>query len=209
MEHVGSASMRWPASHGQTYSYTVRPATMVRTTRPCSARLVERRVLAARLEPSRIEHPGLVEVDDDEVGGRARPQRAAGQARAARPARVDIASSSGQQADLAVVDQPQPAASRVSSPIAPAAASAKGRRLVSTSCGSWSETMTSIEARRQRLDQRQAVVLGAQRRRELEEGAVGADVVLVERQMVDRGAAVTGRPASLARREHVAAIPRR
>ena len=41
----------------------------------------------------------------------------------------------------------------------------------------------------QRLDHRHAVVLGAQRRRQLEEGAVFADVVLVQRQMVDRDAA--------------------
>ena len=39
----------------------------------------------------------------------------------------------------------------------------------------------------QRLDHRHPVVLGAQRRRELEEGAVVADVELVQRQVVDRG----------------------
>ena len=38
-----------------------------------------------------------------------------------------------------------------------------------------------------RRDQRLAVVLGAQRRRQLQEGAVGADVVFVQRQMIDRG----------------------
>jgi hypothetical protein len=37
-----------------------------------------------------------------------------------------------------------------------------------------------------RRDHGQPVVLGAQRRRQLEEGAVGADVVLVQRQVVDR-----------------------
>ena len=37
------------------------------------------------------------------------------------------------------------------------------------------------------VEQRLPVVLGAQRRRHLEEGAVGADVVLVQRQMIDRG----------------------
>ena len=40
----------------------------------------------------------------------------------------------------------------------------------------------------QRLDHGHAVVLGAQRRRELEEGAVVADVEFVERQVVDRDA---------------------
>ena len=46
----------------------------------------------------------------------------------------------------------------------------------------------SIVPSLQRLDHRQPVVFGAQRRRELEEGAVLADVVLVERQIVDRDA---------------------
>ena len=75
----------------QTYSYTVRPATMVRTTRPCSLRLVERRVLAFRLELGGVEHPGRVEVDHDHVGRAALPQRC----RPARPrisaGRLDIA----------------------------------------------------------------------------------------------------------------------
>ena len=39
----------------------------------------------------------------------------------------------------------------------------------------------------ERLDQRDAVLLGAQRRRHLEEGAIGADVDLVQRQVIDRG----------------------
>ena len=54
-------------------------------------------------------------------------------------------------------------------------------------------------ALRQRLHHREPVLLVAQRRRELEEGAVVADVVLVQRQRVDRDAAVTPKPSSLAR----------
>ena len=50
---------------------------------------------------------------------------------------------------------------------------------------------------RQRLDHRLPVVLVAQRRRELEEGAVVADVVLVERQIVDRDAAGDRQPRRL------------
>ena len=38
----------------------------------------------------------------------------------------------------------------------------------------------------ERGDQALAIGLAAQRRRELAEGAVGADVVLVQRQMIDR-----------------------
>ena len=49
--------------------------------------------------------------------------------------------------------------------------------------------MTSISAIGQRFGQRHAVLFGAQRRRDLEEGAVVADVGFVEGQMIDRGAA--------------------
>ena len=48
--------------------------------------------------------------------------------------------------------------------------------------------MISISPLVQRLDHGDAIVLGAQRRIELEEGAVFADVVFVERQVVDRDA---------------------
>ena len=75
----------------------------------------------------------------------------------------------------------------VSMPMAPGAASANGKRLVSTSWGLWSDITTSIRPDRQRFYQRLAIVLGAQRRRQLAEGAVGADVVLIQREVVDRG----------------------
>ena len=53
-------------------------------------------------------------------------------------------------------------------------------------------------------DQRLPVVLGAERRRHLEEGAVGADVVLVQREMRDRGAGGDAVPGKLgaAERRH-------
>ena len=47
--------------------------------------------------------------------------------------------------------------------------------------------MTSISPSASACDQNLAVVFGAQRRRHLEEGAVGADVVFVERDVIDRG----------------------
>ena len=46
----------------------------------------------------------------------------------------------------------------------------------------------------ERLDQRQPLVLAAQRRVEFQEGAIVADVDLVEREMVDRDAAGDGEP---------------
>ena len=80
------------------------------------------------------------------------------------------------------------AASSVSRPMAPSEASAKGWRLTSVSCGSWSEWMMSmVPARRPSII---ACRSSSERSggRQLEEGAVGADVVLVERQIVDRDA---------------------
>ena len=158
---------------------------------------VEGRVLGARAERLGVEHPGHVGIDHDQVGRRAggeapdlepedfgRPAwRARGRGRAGRRRRNGTRRSA--------------AGSIVSRPTAPSAASAKGWRLVSTSCGSWLETITSIDAVGDALDHRPPVVLGAQRRRQLEEGAVGADVVFVERQMVDRDAAGDGKAAGL------------
>ena len=59
------------------------------------------------------------------------------------------------------------------------------------------DTITSMSPLAQRLDHGRPVVLGAQRRPQLEEGAVGADVVLVQGQMVDRDAAGHRQPACL------------
>ena len=59
--------------------------------------------------------------------------------------------------------------------------------------------MTSIEPVGQRLDQREAFVLAAQRRVQLQEGAVVADVDFVEGEIVDRDAAGDGEAGSRAR----------
>ena len=52
-------------------------------------------------------------------------------------------------------------------------------------------------AARHALDHGAAVVLRAQRRLHLEEGAVGADIVLVEREVIDRHAAGDGQAHEL------------
>ena len=90
------------------------------------------------------------------------------------------------------------AASRA--PMAPSAASAKGRRLPSASCGIVGRDDHVDIAAGDALDHGAAVVLGAERRPHLEEGAVGADVVLVQREVVDRDAAGDGQAASPWRR---------
>ncbi len=46
--------------------------------------------------------------------------------------------------------------------------------------------MMSMSPDGDRATKRDAVVLAAQRRRQLEEGPIGADVVLVQRQVIDR-----------------------
>ena len=118
-----------------------------------------------------------------------RPSSRAGQA--------VIASMMRENGTLAERVRPKAAENRVSRPMAPNAASEKGRRLVSAFCGSWPETMTSMVPSATAGDQSVAIVLAAQRRRQLEEGAVGADVVLVEHQMIDRDAARYRKAAGL------------
>ncbi len=90
-----------------------------------------------------VENPRLVKVDDG-MSARApgfsvpasRPKITAG--------RVDRASISRISGPSRCGKSRRAAAASVSRPIAPSAASAKGRRLVSTSWGSWDETMISI-----------------------------------------------------------------
>ena len=81
-----------------------------------------------------------------------------------------------------------------------------GWRLSSASCGSWLETMMSMSPSASTAHHRRAVILAAQRRAQLEEGAVGADVVLVERQMIDRHAARHGQFARLGGADHREAL---
>ena len=54
----------------------------------------------------------------------------------------------------------------------------------------------------ERLDQRGPVRLGAQRRGDLEEGAVGADVDFVEREVIDRSRGRDAEPGLLGAAEH-------
>ena len=56
---------------------------------------------------------------------------------------------------------------------------------------------------RHRFHQRAPVILGAQWRRQLEEGAVGADVVFVEHKVVHRDAAGDGQSPRLGGAHHV------
>ncbi len=171
------------------YSCAIAPGNQRQLDPPFHPRRVERRVAAARMQRRRIEHIGLVGIEADQVGRRADREPPAG-----KPQDFGRPQSTSRGAGAAGEICPPTTSRRladsmVSRPIAPAAASANGRRLVSTSCGSWSETMTSISPAASASTSAHALVLAAQRRVELEEGAVVADVDLVERQMVDRDAA--------------------
>ena len=80
------------------------------------------------------------------------------------------------------------------------AASSKGRRFSSSSCGVWNEPTTSIRPDGERLDQGDAGRPRSGAAGQLEEGAVVADVELVERQVVDRGAGGDGEAVGLGAR---------
>ena len=131
--------------------WTTRPATTVRCTRPCSRAPSNGVFLDRECRSAGSEHEGLVGIEEDEVRRRARAAAGPAAARGSRPV-----ASTWRAAAAAVPISPSctsrsPAASMVSMPIAPSAASAKGCRLVSTSCGLWSDTTTSIEPFGQRL----------------------------------------------------------
>ena len=85
----------------------------------------------------------------------------------------------------------------VCTPITPQAAWANGSRLLSWSCGQWSLAMTSIVPSRSAVDHGPPVLLGAQRRRDLGEGAVALDLELVQREVMRGGVAGHAQAAGL------------
>ena len=178
----------------------------MRSTRPCSVALVERRVLGARAQLLAVDHPGLGRVEHDEIGRRAgsstppgRPssaggidgQRLAAAPAAARPRRVMQLERGGQQrleADRAVGGFRERAALHVG--------------------------VLGIVARHDDVD-----LAGGERRApappgpppsaaaaQLEERAVGADVGLVQRQVVHRHAARDRQLARLGCADHGEAL---
>src|SRR6478609_7328978 len=138
-----SSSLDDIARTHQTCSYTVRPPTIVRTTRPenrassngvflhCDLRSAGSSTqgvsasitITSAGEPARSDPPG-------------RPSSSAG--------RVDIARIRVLKSISPLWISRSAAGSMVSRPIAPDAASANGSRLTSTSCGLWSDITTSI-----------------------------------------------------------------
>src|SRR3954454_5070206 len=130
------------SSARQTCSYTVRPPTMVRTTRPVKRASSNGVFLQGDLRSAGSTTQGTsgsITMTSAGLPGRrvppGNPKISAG--------RVDIARISVSRSSSSLCTRRRPAGSMVSSPMAPGAASAKGRRLTSTSCGLWSDMMTS------------------------------------------------------------------
>src|SRR5689334_12901965 len=142
MEH-GVVPRGGKRNRRQTYSYTVRPATMVRTTRPESRASSNGVFLHFDLRSSRSSTHGISR--STTITSAPLPGRSVPPGRSSNSAgRVDIALSRVLSSIAPECTSRRPATSMVSMPIAPGAASAKGSRLVSTSCGSWSDITVSI-----------------------------------------------------------------
>jgi hypothetical protein len=121
----------------------VRPPDTVAMTRPCTRTLVERRVLGLAPQLVAVDLPGVVGVEHHEIG-----RRALGQAATGRPnSRAGVLASSWnrpRQAEMAVVHQLERDRQQGLEPMPPGSAWAKGTRLLSWSCGRWSDTMASM-----------------------------------------------------------------
>ena len=105
------------------------PPTMVRTTRPCSRASSNGVFLALRLQLVAVEHPGHVGIEHDQVGRRARPQRAARQAEQLGGPRRQRLEQRHAASSSPLWTRRRPAGSRVSRPIAPARGLGEGQAL--------------------------------------------------------------------------------
>ena len=155
---------------------------------PFQTGLVEGRVLGARAQLPLVEHVGRVGIEHDEVGGRAALQPPAGRPRISA-GRVDSARRSVRQGDLPGMDEPQGRRQQGLEADRPVRGLREGQALGLDVLRIVVGHDHVDGAVRQGRDDGLPVVLVAQRRRELQEGAVVADVVLVEREVVDRDAA--------------------
>ena len=114
---------------------------------------------------------------------------------------VDSASTSREQRHVAIVVQPQRRAEQRLQPDRAGGRVGEGQALGVDVLRVVRGDDDVDGAVAQRLDHRQPVVFGAQRRRQPEEGAVFADIVLVERQIVDRDAGGDPRAVGLGARD--------
>ena len=152
---------------------------------PGHAGLVERRVLALGLQVVAVQEPGFVKVEHDEVGGRAGLQRAAGQAEQGGRSRGEGAQERRQGNEAGMV-QAQGRRQHGFDADGAGHGLGEGQALGLHVLGIVVGDHHVDQAVGQRVGQGQPVVLAAQRRGELAEGAVAADVVLVEGEVVHR-----------------------
>jgi hypothetical protein len=150
-------------------------------------RAFEAGVLRARADAALLHHPGFVEIDEDEVGAGARRQRSAGQAEQFC-GRARQRFDQPQQRHIAIVMQPERCPEQRFQPDRAGRCIGK-RQALGVDILRIMRGHDDVDgAVLERLDHRQPVVLGAQRRRQPEEGAVFPDIIVVERQIVDRHA---------------------
>ena len=175
---------------------------------PLQTRFVKRRVLAQRREMSGINNPGLVRVEDDEIGARAPSEACRRQAKGSGgPARQG--GQETRQGDLARMDETQGSGEHRLE--ADRAIRRFGKGLA------FRLDILRIVIRddgvdhpfRQAGDQSLTIPLGTQRRGNLEEGPVVADVAFVEGKMVDGDAAGDGKAFFLGGADRFERIPRK
>ena len=143
-----------------------------------------------------VEDVGRVGIEDDEVGGRADRQPSGRKPEDFGRPRRQGAQEPG-QGDAFRMDEAQGGREQGLEPDGAVRRLGEGQPLVLNILWIVVRDDHVDGAVGQRLDHRLPVVLVAQRRRELQEGAVIADVVLVERQVVDGDAAGDRQPFRL------------
>ena len=197
------ASSRRRLSEGsfvRDYSCATRPATRVSLDPAFEPGRVEGRIAAARMERGRIEHIRFVRIEADDVRRRADRKLADRQLE-------DLGRTGGHRADKAgkrnMARRDQSQARRQHRLDADRARRRLGEReplgldVLRIVVGADDVD----EACAQGLDQRHALVFGAQRRAQLQKSAIVADIELIEGQVIDRRAAGR-RQARFARPRH-------
>ncbi len=149
-------------------------------------RLVERRVLAFRLELGGVEHPRGVEVEHDHVRRASLAEGAAGKPQD-RGGRARHRFEQDHQWQFAVVNEPQPRRQHGLQADGAVGGLCERQALAFHVLRIVVGHHHVDQARRERRHQCIAVVLSAQRRAHLEEGPVRPDVDFVEGEVVDRG----------------------
>ncbi len=178
-------------------SKTHSPPTKVIRARPWNLRPSKAVLRARECSIALIQHKGFVRVQQHQIGGRALGQRAGVQAQDARRAWRSALSAHGSGWHGRRDRGSSAAGSSVSSPTAPKAAAAKGLALGVGALRLMAGNDHVDHAAGHAFHHGGAVGFGAQRRLHFAEGVIGADIQLVEQQMMGGDAAGDGKSARL------------